>query len=369
MDLNLLVWRRTGEDEMVPDKDRNRQVVGRQISMKNFDPQYNDMPKTEIHCHLEGAIRTQTILDVAKEYNLRLPAYEEDELDRHVKVLDQMRDLHAVLEAFAIFQNSITSPKVVERIARELFEDSARQNIRLFEVRFSPDWAFRGHNLDWDEALEGILRAKEESERAFDMAIGLIAITSRSLGPESCLRTVEWSIRNKDHILGIDLADSERDFPLAEFVPSVMKAKNAGLKVTVHTGEDTPPSFVRETIELAAPDRIGHGIHIIEDMSVIELVKERGITLEVNPWSNYLTNSVPAIEEHPLKKLFDLGVKVTINSDDPEVLETNLNNEYRIAHEVLGMSMDKIATCNRFACEASFIPDKAKKRIWEKYFS
>ena len=107
-----------------------------------------------------------------------------NELDRHVKVLDQMRDLEAVLEAFAIFQNSITSPKVVERIAWELFEDAARQNIRLFEVRFSPDWAFRGHNLDWDEALEGILRAKERAEREFDMAIGLIAITSRSLGPE-----------------------------------------------------------------------------------------------------------------------------------------------------------------------------------------
>ena len=132
--------------------------------MKNFDPRYNDIPKIEIHCHLEGAIRTQTILDIAREYDLRLPSYDVQELDRHVKVLDQMRDLHAVLEAFAIFQNSITSPEVVERIAWELFEDSARQNIKLFEVRFSPDWAFHGHNLVWDEALEGILRAKERAE-------------------------------------------------------------------------------------------------------------------------------------------------------------------------------------------------------------
>jgi adenosine deaminase len=283
-------------------------------------------------------------------------------------VYDQMRNLEAVLEAFAIFQNSITSPKVVERIAWELFEDSAKQNIRLFEVRFSPDWAFRGHNLNWDEALEGILRAKERAEQELDMAIGLIAITSRSLGPESCVRTVDWAIRHKDHILGIDLADSERDFPLPEFVPPVRKAKEAGLKVTIHTGEDTPAAFVKETIELANPDRIGHGIHIIEDRAAVDLVRERGITLEVNPWSNYLTNSVRTIEEHPLKQLFDLGVKVTINSDDPEVLETNLNNEYRIAHELLGMSMENIATCNRNAYQASFIPDDKKKRIWEKYF-
>ena len=337
--------------------------------MKNFDPKYNDIPKTEIHCHLEGAIRTQTILDVAREYELPLPAYEVQELDKHVKVYDQMRSLEAVLEAFAIFQNSITSPDVVERIAWELFEDSAKQNIKLFEVRFSPDWAFHGHNLDWDACLEGLLRAQERAEKEFDMAIGYIAITSRSMGPASCVKTVDWAIRHRDHILGIDLADSERDFPLREFVEPVRRAKDAGLRVTIHTGEDTPASFVKETIELAGPDRIGHGIHAIEDPAVLELLKERGITLEVNPWSNYLTNSVRTIEEHPLKELFDSGVKVTLNSDDPEVLETNLNDEYRIAHEVLGMSLEDIATCNRYAYEASFIPSDTKKRIWDKYFS
>jgi adenosine deaminase len=337
--------------------------------MKNFDPRYNDLPKTEIHIHLEGSIRTQTIIDIAREYNLKLPSYEAAELDGHVKVYDQMQDLHAVLEAFAIFQNSIASPKAVERIASDLFEDSAGQNIRLLEVRFSPDWAFHGHDLDWDACLEGLLRARDRAEREFDMAIGYIAITSRSMGPESCVRTVDWAIHHGEHIAGIDLADSERDFPLRDFVPSIRKAKEAGLKVTVHTGEDTPASFVIDTINLAAPDRIGHGIHAIEDMKAIELIKERGITLEINPWSNYLTSSVRTIEEHPLKKLFDLGVRVTINSDDPEVLETNLNNEYRIAHEVLGMSMEEIAACNRYACEASFLAQEAKERIWAKYFS
>lgn len=336
--------------------------------MKNFDPEYNSIPKTEIHCHLEGSIRTQTIIDIAKEYGLRLPSYEAAELDRHVKIYDQMRSLEAVLEAFAIFQNSIISPAVVERIAWELFEDAARQNIRLFEVRFSPDWAFHGHDLDWDACLEGLLRARARAEQQFDMAIGYIAITSRSMGPESCVKTVDWAIRHRDHILGIDLADSERDYPLREFVRPVMKARESGLKVTIHTGEDTPASFVKETIELAQPDRIGHGIHAIEDREVVELIKDRGITLEVNPWSNYLTNSVRTIQEHPLKQLFDLGVRVTINSDDPEVLETNLNNEYRLAHEVLGMSLEDIAASNRFACEASFLPAETKDRIWQKYF-
>ena len=336
--------------------------------MKNFDPKYNDIPKTEIHIHLEGAIRTGTIIDIAKEYNLKLPSYEASELDKHVKVYDQMRDLETVLEAFAIFQNSITSPEVVERIAWELFEDSARQNIKLFEVRFSPDWAFHGHNLDWDACLEGLLRARSRAEAEFDMAIGYIAITSRGMGAESCVKTVDWAIRHRGHILGVDLADGELLYPMGDFVKPILQARDAGLKVTIHTGEDTPASAVINTIQTFQPHRIGHGIHSIEDMKAIELIRERDITLEVNPWSNYLTNSVRKIEEHPLKKLFDLGVKVTINSDDPEVLETNLNNEYRIAHEVLGMSMDEIATCNRNAYEASFISEDEKKRIWDKYF-
>jgi adenosine deaminase len=337
--------------------------------MKCFDPKYNALPKAEIHLHLEGAIRTQTLVDIAREYHLDLPSFDPSELDKHVKVVDQMRDLNAVLEAFAIFQNSITSPQVVERIAWELFEDSARQNIKLLEVRFSPDWAFHGHNLDWDACLEGLLRAAERAERELGMAVGYIAITSRSMGPESCVKTVDWAIRHRRDILGIDLADSEDMYPIREFVKPVMKAREAGLKVTVHSGENTPASAVVETIYAVSPDRIGHGIHIIEDPSAVELVKARGVTLEVNPWSNYLTNSVPSIEEHPLKRLFDLGVKVTINSDDPEVLETNLNNEYRIAHEVLGMSLKEIAVCNRYAAEASFLPRGKKQAVLERYFS
>jgi adenosine deaminase len=337
--------------------------------MKNFALQYNDLPKTEIHCHLEGAIRNGTMIDVARQYGVPLPSYEVPELDKHVKVFDQWRDLRAVLKAFSIARDCFTSGGVVERVAWELFEDSAAQNIKLLEVRFSPDWAFSRHDLDWDAALDGILRARARAERELGMAIGLIAITSRSLGPGSCVKTVDWAVRHAGDILGIDLADSERDFPLREFLRPIDKAKAVGLKLTIHTGEDTPASFVTETILLASPDRIGHGIHVIEDPAAVDLVRERGITLEVNPWSNYLTNAVRRIEEHPLKRLFDLGVRVTINSDDPEVLDTNLNNEYRIAHEVLGMSFDDIAICNRYACEASFLPEAARRRIMERHFA
>ncbi|MCP4140191.1 MAG: adenosine deaminase [Chloroflexi bacterium] len=334
--------------------------------MKNFDPKYNDIPKTEIHVHLEGAIRTDTVIDIAKEYNLDLPAYGAESLNPHIKVYDQWESLDAVLKAFDIAQKSIASPQAFERIAWEFFEDAAQQNVKLLELRFSPDWAFSGHNLDWDLALHGILRAQNKAEEQFGMAIGLIAITSRSMGVESCEKTVDWAIKHKEVIHGIDLADSEIQNPISDFARPVLRAKDAGLGITIHSGEDTPASAVIDTIQAVGPERIGHGIHIIEDMKAIEMVIENGITLEVNPWSNYLTSAVPTIEAHPLKKLFDLGVRVTINSDDPEILETNLNNEYRIAHEILGMSLDEIRRCNRYAVEASFLPDAQKNAVMKE---
>jgi len=336
--------------------------------MKCFEPAYNRLNKAEIHCHLEGSIRTATILDLARQYSLALPSYEEAELDRYVKVLEQFNNLQSVLDAFAISRNCIVSAEAVERMARELFKDAHRQNIRLFEVRFSPDWAFSGHDLNWDEALQGILRAKEQAQSTYGMAIGLIAITSRSLGVDSCEKTVDWAIRWREEIVGIDLADNEAQHPISDFLKPVMRAREAGLKLTVHSGEDTPASMVVDTVLKANPERIGHGIHIVDDPHAVELVRERGIVLEVNPWSNYLTHAVEKIQDHPLKRLYDLGVKVTINSDDPELLDTNLNNEYRIAHEILGMSLEEIAQTNRWAVEASFLPEEQKQAILDRYF-
>lgn len=336
--------------------------------MKVFDEKYNCIPKAELHCHLGGSIRTSTIIDIARKNKLRIPSFEEEQLNRHVKVTRQLKDLQSVLDAFSIARNCFVDGDAVERIAYEVFEDAAAQNVKLFELRFSPDWAFSGHQLDWDDALMRLEAARHRAERNFDMAIGFISISSRAMGLESCTRTIDWTIKWRDRILGVDLADAELQNPIAEFKKEVLRAREAGLRVTVHSGEDTPASAVRDTIFAVCPDRIGHGIHIIQDMSVVDLVREREIYLEVCPWSNYLTNAVRTIESHPLKKLFDLGVKVTINSDDPEVLDTNLNNEYRIATEILGFTMEEVMETNKNAFEASFLSKSEKDRLWNKYF-
>jgi adenosine deaminase len=337
--------------------------------MKCFETEYSDISKVELHCHLEGSIRTGTIIDIATKHGIELPSYDPQILNRHVKVREQLDDLQSVLDAFAIAQRCLVSTDAVERIAFELFEDAAAQNIKLFEVRFSPDWAFTTSGLDWDDGLGSILKAKRRAETDSDIAIGLIVVSSRNLGRESCERTIAWAIEHKDVVHGVDLADSETDYPVDTYAEPISKARDAGLRVTIHTGEDTPASAVIETIEKLEPNRIGHGIHAIDDLAAVELLKSEGIVLEICPWSNYLTSSVERIEDHPLKKLFDAGVKTTINSDDPETLDTNLNSEYRIAHDILGMSWNDIASCNRYALEASFLPAEIKRAVHTNHFS
>jgi adenosine deaminase len=335
--------------------------------LKSFESKYNEIPKIELHCHLEGSVRTETMIDLAKDHPINLPTHKLTELDQIVKIREQLSDLKSVLRAFSIFQACMASEEAVERITYELCEDASNQNIKLLEIRFSPDWAFSGHNLDWDLALEGITSAQKRAFKDFGIYTGLIAISSRGMGLASCEKTINWATRHKDVIQGIDLADNEMEHPIHEFVHAVEKAKEAGLMVTVHSGEESPASFVIDTIQAVHPNRIGHGIHIIQNQKAVETVIENGITLEVNPWSNYLTNSVKKIEEHPLKQLLDLGVKVTINSDDPEVLDTNLNNEYRIACEILGMSIEEIQKCNAYALEASFLPGYLKEVLVRQF--
>ena len=186
--------------------------------MKCFDAKYNCLPKAELHCHLEGAIRTATIIDIAREYGLELPAYDVAGLDPHVKVYDQLKDLGAVLDAFGIARNSIASPAVVERIAGELFEDANAQNIKLLEVRFSPDWAFSGHGLDWDDALGRDSAGQTARRRPVRHGHWPDRHHVPQLGTGSCEKTVDWAIRWKDHLHGVDLADGEEEYPIKDFV-------------------------------------------------------------------------------------------------------------------------------------------------------
>ena len=316
------------------------------------------MPKAELHRHIEGCVRTATVIDVARRRGLKLPTFDLPELEKSYKLRAPGASLAAVLGMFGLAQASFVSYGEVERITREALEDAFhKENIRLLELRYSPDFMLKG-GLDWQKAHDIMVSTLERFERERPAVCGLILIASRSYGLESALKTADFAVKNRRTVIGFDLADSESDHPSAQYAGAARRLRDAGLPLTVHSGEEGHYSQVVETVEALAPRRIGHGVKAADDASgaTMELIKRSGITVETNPWSNYLTRAVPSVEAHPLKKFIAAGLRCTIGADDPEILDTDLNREYGLAAGRMGLSAEDIRYTLRCAVEGSFLP-------------
>src|SRR5919106_254263 len=179
------------------------------------------LPKVELHRHLEGAMRLATIIDIYREAGESLPAETPEELAPRAQVLRPMANLEEVLSFFDIAQGALRSYEAIERITYEAVEDLASDNVRLAELRFSPDFMCRPAGLDWDGAMDAVVAGLERARSEHDVAVGLIAIVSRSYGMESARRTVDFALRHREHVVGFDLADDELAWPAREFVEVV----------------------------------------------------------------------------------------------------------------------------------------------------
>lgn len=325
---------------------------------KKTEDKIKAMPKAELHRHLEGCVRVATVIDIARKHKLKLPTFEETELDRIYKLRKPMNSLDEVLMMFKIAQSAFASYEAIERITYETLEDAyEKENIKLLELRYSPDFMLKGKNLDWQKSLEIITSTIKKFENKHSFFCGIIVIASRCYGMDSVLKTIDFAVLNKNLIIGFDFADSEKDFPSRLYKNAVQKLHRENIPLTVHSGEEGHFSQVVETIRELAPKRIGHGVKITDDETgkTLELVKSGGITIETNPWSNFLTNAVKSIETHPLKKFIESGLKVSISADDPEILNTNLNKEYSLSVEKIGLTFEDILYTLQCALNASFL--------------
>lgn len=316
------------------------------------------LPKAELHRHLEGCVRTGTVLDIARRRGLKLPAYGEAELDGIYKLRAPGASLAAVLKMFELAQASFAAYEDIERITQEALEDAYnKEKVRLLELRYSPDFMLRGKDLDWQRSFDIIAATLERFEKSSNMVCGLILIASRSYGLASAEKTAEFAVKNAKKVIGFDLADDETNYPSAQYAGVAKKLRSARLPLTVHSGEEGPFAQVRETVAALAPRRIGHGVKAAEDPSggTVELLKFAGITVETNPWSNYLTRAVPSVEAHPLPKFIRAGLRCTIGADDPEILDTDLNREYALSAEKMGLGRAEILYTLKCAAEGSFL--------------
>jgi adenosine deaminase len=327
------------------------------------------LAKVDLHRHLEGAVRLSTIIDLAREAGAPLAAETPEELAPQAQVLAPMASLAEVLEYFRVAQEAFRTLEAVERIAFEAVEDLAADGVRLAELRFSPEFLCRVGGLDWDAAFEAILGgATRASSEGRDVAVGFIAIVSRSYGMDSARRTVEFAVRNRDRLVGFDLADDEMAWPPAMFLDVLAPVRAAGLRLTAHYGEAGPPSYPREAIEVLEVARLGHGCSVADDPDVVALARDRGVVLEMCPTSNERTSAVPSLAEHPARRLLHQGVRVTVNTDDPGLFGIDLTHELEVARDTLGFDEADLAAVTRTAIEASFLPPEVKERVRGAHF-
>jgi adenosine deaminase len=350
----------------------NWMLTGSVKMEKLYSHNIRELPKVELHRHLDCSVRWSTLIELAPQVGIDLESSLQKQRAQFL-VTEPMRDLESVLKKFLNAQKVLASEEILERIAFEACEDAFNDGIKLLELRYAPTFINDGHaNLSFEKIHRALCRGVERARQSLPMAIGLICIVQRIKSYELGAKVVDFAIDNKDSFIALDLADNEEGFDPKTFAPLFQKAKKAGLHITVHSGETPQPqsaTWVKDSIEILGAERIGHGIQIINDPQVLEFVKNKKVPLEVCPISNYLTQSYSTYEAHPIRKLIDKGILVTVNSDDPGVFSTTLSDDYEVLHRVHGFTREDFTRCNQIAFDTSFIHDNEKYIFRDDFFA
>jgi adenosine deaminase len=324
----------------------------------------NGYPLVELHRHLDGNVRIETVLDLARQHGLELPAWTVEGLRPHVQILEREPSLVHFIAKFGLLRRVMVDYDAVRRIVRENLEDAVREGIDAIELRFSPYFMGEEHGLDTFGVAEAACDALEEARGRLPVQAKLIGIISRHYGPEIGKIELEAAIRFRDRgIVALDLAGDEARFPGELFVRHFARAREAGLHVIAHAGEAAGPESVRQAVLELEAERIGHGIRAIEDPAVVDLLVERCIPLEVCPTSNLHTSTVPDYRSHPLPALLARGVTVTLNTDDPIISGIDLAHEYRVAALELGLAERDLRKMQEAALEAAFLTAEERREL------
>lgn len=326
------------------------------------------IPKVELHCHLELCFRHSSLVEIGKTLKIEVPS--DPEVFRNTWLITKPQEnLASVLNRFLLIQSLWASEEIIERLTSEVCEDAAAQGIRILELRYAPTFIQMNHpNLNFHKIHQSVVKGLRRAS-ALKMAAGLICTVQRILPLKSAEEVSEFIIGNKDTFVGVDLADAEVGFDCRPFAPIFHRAREAGLGVTIHSGEEDVPQaaqFVRHAIEELGAQRIGHGLQIFKDAKVIEFVKAKKVPLELCPTSNWLTNAVPSPAQHPFRRLMEAGVLTTINSDDPSMFGIDLTHEYKSLQDHHGFGEKEFTYCNDIAAFYSFIPLKQKQAAWPR---
>lgn len=323
-------------------------------------------PKIDLHRHLEGSLRLSTLAEIAQEHGVDLPSWDLEELRPYVQVVDDSPDFHAFLSKFRLLRRFYSTREAVMRVAYEAIADAAADNVKYLELRFNPVALAKVQGFSFEEVAEWVILATDNAQQDFDIQVRLIAQIGRDESPAVARQIAEVAAAYQDQgFVGIDLAGDEVNFSAARFADAFRWAKAQGLNVTIHAAEAGPASNIREAIDLLGADRIGHGVRAMEDLSVMDLLIQRRVTLEMCPTSNLQTGVISRLGQHPLWAYQQVGIPVTINTDDPSISNTTLTDEYLVALRGIGMPLRAIQRMILAAAEAAFLPEIERRRLVE----
>jgi adenosine deaminase len=320
------------------------------------------LPKAELHCHLDGSLRPETMLELARAQHIAMPEDDAEALRDYMRV-DDARNLEDYLARFGHTLSVMQTDEAMERIAYELAADCAKEGVRYLEARYAPVLNTAG-GLTLAQAVEAPLRGLARAEREFGIVARVIVCGIRNMDPRVSLELARLAVDYKDRgVVGFDLAGGEAGNPAERHKAAFDYAFEHGLPCTCHAGEGAGAESVAAAMHQCHAHRIGHGTRLIEDPALMAEAKQAGIAIECCLTSNVQTHAVEHLDEHPLRKYFDAGLKVSLNTDNRLMSGTDLVTEYGLAAQHQGFTFEELCRLARSGFENAFLPEKERTAL------
>lgn len=324
------------------------------------------LPLTDLHRHLDGNIRPETILDLAQQHNIALPAYELETLRPHVQITKNEPSLVSFLQKLDWGVAVLADLDACRRVAYENVVNVANAGIDYAELRFSPYYMAMKHQLPIEGVVEAIIDGVQSALHTYDVEIRLIGILSRTFGENACQQELNGLLKHQDKITALDLAGDELGFPGHLFQPHFNRARDTGWKITVHAGEAAGAESIWHAIKELGASRIGHGVKAIEDPRLMDYLAEHQIGIESCLTSNIQTSTIASLAQHPLKKFLEHGIIASLNTDDPAVEGIELKHEYTVAAPAAGLTAAQIRQAQINGLTMAFISQAERDALIKK---
>lgn len=319
-----------------------------------------ELPKTDLHVHLDGCLRIPTLIDLAKKQHVELPSTNPEKLAKIVMSGKKCKNLAEYLRGFDITLSVMQEPEALSRIAYELAEDAAAENVWYMEVRYSPILHTQ-KGLKLSTIVESVIEGLLAAEKKFNIKTGVIICGMRNINPETSLILAELAVAYKNKgVVAFDLAGQEENNPAKHHKEAFYLIRNNNINTTIHAGEAFGAASIHQAIHYCGAHRIGHGTRLYEDGDLLNYVNDHRIPLEICLLSNIQTGAAPSFEKHPLRFYYDYGLRVSINTDNRLISDTTITDELFLAAKYLNFNLDDIKSIILDGFKSAFLPNRAK---------